>query len=802
MSGLSRRQTLALGMVVAGGAGLSGVGLGAAPAVADDDEYATLLGRWTVLLTGGDFDADDPDFARALSDVDDAAARVWKTMDPSPQADTPWPDLPLSATDGVNANACLDRLLSLATAWATNGAALSGDADVLAGILAGLDVVYRKRYHEGASELGNWWNWEIGAPMALAQTCVLVADRLPDEQLDNYLRVIDHFVPNADRRTNMTDFPETGANRMDKAVIVALAGILGRDSGKLELSRDGVSDLRDEGRYSIFRYVTVGDGFYADGSFIQHDHVPYVGSYGVVLLTDIARLMMLLSGSSWAITDPKQNVVLDAVEASYAPFMTNGAMADCVRGRAISRMSGNDHDIGHEVVGSTLLLADGAPDRYGPRFRELASGWIRRDWFAPYLASAGLPEIAAAKALLADGSVRPAPEPVYHRQFPNQDRIVHRRRDWSFTLGLSSDRIYRYECGNGENLHGWYTGDGMAYLYTAADLGQFGDGYWPTVDPYRLPGTTIGTEHRDDTASHGTSGPMAFDPWVGGTDLAGRYGAVGMEFTSYDETITGRKSWFCIDDAVVCLGAGITRTDDTHPVESIVEQRNLHADGANRLLVDARQQPAANGWSATFGRPRWAHLAGVGGYVFDGRTPLRALRAERTGRWSDIDTGADTAGTDDPVTRRYLTMWFDHGAGPRDADYVYVLLPTASVSDTIRWSRRPNARVLANTARVQAVRVQRPGMLLANFFAADQVDGLRTDGPASVALNIERHQITVAVSDPSRTGDSLTIGLPMPVRQLVSADESVALDASRPRGQLRVAVGGSSGTTHRAVLSR
>lgn len=792
----TRRQVLAWS-AAAGAATLLPSGTASA---ADADEFETLRARWAELLTGGTVETSDPDVARALSDVDKAADAVWQTMDTGSDAPTPWPDLPLDATDAVNANACLNRLLTLATAWATAGAARYADPDVLTGIGNGLDVVCRARYHQDAAEVGNWWNWEIGCPKALTQICVLLGDALDADRRTTYLGAVDHFVPDADRRTNSPSLAETGANRMDKAVIVALSGILARDADRIALARDGVSDVRDSGRYSIFRYVDSGDGFYRDGSFIQHDSIPYVGSYGTVLLDDIARLLVLLAGSRWEITDPKQSVVLDAVSMSYAPFVTNGAMMDCVRGRAVSRQASSDHDAGHGVVTSLLLLARAAPDDYAATFRSLAKGWLRRDTARPYLGTAALPEIAAAQRVLADDRVPAAPEPVYHKQFPHQDRIVHRRRDWSFTIGLSSDRIFRYECGNGENLHGWYTGDGMTYLYLGDDLAQFSDGFWPTVDPYRLPGTTVGTEPRQDAVSNGTSGPLAFDAWVGGASVADRYGAVGMAFTSYDRTITARKAWFCLDDAVVALGAGITRTADTHPVLSIVENRNLHRDGTGRLVVDGRPAAATMGRPEAYRNARWAHLDGVGGYVFGGDATLHAERAERTGAWRDIDTGADTGGGADPLTRRYVTLWFDHGATPASARYRYVLLPNASAAATARWAARPPVRVLANTPTVQAIRAQ--GLTMATFFAAGTAGDLASDGPAAVVVSAAGAEITVGVSDPSRTAGTVRVSLPYPVRRMGSADDTVRLESARPRAVLAVDVGGSAGATHSATLVR
>ena len=70
------------------------------------------------------------------------------------------------------------------------------------------------------------------------------------------------------------------------------------------------------------------------------------------------------------------------------------------------------------------------------------------------------------------------------------DRVVHLRSGWGFSIAMSSSRIANYESINNENLHGWFTGDGMTYIYNA-DAGQFSDCFWATVDPYRLPGTTF-----------------------------------------------------------------------------------------------------------------------------------------------------------------------------------------------------------------------------------------------------------------------------------------------------------------------
>ncbi|MFB8032458.1 polysaccharide lyase 8 family protein [Streptomyces sp. NPDC056004] len=804
---LSRRTLLAASsatavalMTPAGAAHASPVaeasgGAAAAPTAG----FVTLLQRAESLLTGSEFDPADPDFATAVAALDTTAAELWDTLDRSAGRTALWPDLaPL--TDPGNFGQSYTRLRTVATAWATTGTSLAGSTQVADALVAALRFTHDTAYNPARRETGNWWFWEIGAPRALMDCSVILRDRLPPADLADYLAVVDRFCPDADRRTNSPTLSETGANRTDKAVIVALRGLLGQDPAKLVSARDALSDVRDSGRNSLFRYTSSGDGFYEDGSFVQHDVVAYTGSYGVVLLGGTAYLLALLAGSEWAVADPKVSVMYDAVERTFTPVIFDGLMMDSVRGRAISRERAGDHRDGATALAAILLLASGAPAEYATRWRSLVKGWLTRNRTTPFEGLATIPQLALAKAVLNDDAVPAGPRSTGSHVFADMDRVVHRRPGWACALSLSSKRISAYEAGNGENLHGWYTGDGMTYLYDGDDLGQFNDGFWPTVDPYRLPGTTVDTRPRTDLGTGaGTSTYRPANTVAGGAVLDDRYGAAAMEVIgAQGTTLRSRKSWFLLDNAVIALGAGITASDG-RPVETIVENRNLGTDGCHRLLVDGVRLPVEQGWSDEFGRARWAHVDSVGGYVFPEGTALRALREERTGTWRAIDTGADTGGSTYPVARRYLTLWTDHGTSPTDAHYAYVLLPGASATATAVWSRSRPVRIVANDTTAQAVEVRRAGLTAVNFWGAGTTAGITASGQASVLVLRQGGQVRVAVADPGRTLTTLTVELPFPVRSVARADGSVTLVPGR-RPVLTIAVGGSRGHTHRAEL--
>lgn len=595
--------------------------------------------------------------------------------------------------------------------------------------------------------------------------------QLSAAQLAGYCAAVDHFVP--DSSVGTYTGTSTGANRVDLCRVLALRGVVGGDDAKIALARDALSP--------VFPYVSTGDGLYRDGSFIQHTYVAYTGSYGSVLLGGLGMLFGLLKGTAWEVTDPGARTVFDAVEHAWAPFLFNGLVMDAVSGRAPSRgvqvadplqAQMDDHTRGHAVLAAILLLAEGASSADRARWQALVKGWAARDHYSPPSAdpTQTLSALARFSGLAADTSVTAAPEPVAHRLFPSMDRAVHRRPAWAASLSMASKRITHYETGNGENLRGWHTGSGMLCWWGSSyGNGQYSDAFWPTVDPYRLPGTTVSRKVLADGAGGdwGASRPDAI--WVGGT-TDGEFASVGQHLKGLGSTLTARKSWFFLDDTVVCLGAGITATDGT-AVDTVIDNRNLGADGSHALTIGGTVQPATLGWTASFPGPGWAHLAGFGGYVMSGPGTFSALRQARTGRWSDINRSASTTA----LTRRYLTLWYDHGTDPAGGSYCYQLMPGASAARTsARAAATGWLTVLSNSVTAQGVTVGPLGFTGVNFWQAATVGTLQASAPCSVTVR-ERCDGTavVRVSDPTRTLTALTLVWSRPVIQVLSRAASV-----------------------------
>jgi hyaluronate lyase len=295
----------------------------------------------------------------------------------------------------------------------------------------------------------------------------------------------------------------------------------------------------------------------------------------------------------------------------------------------------------------------------------------------------------------------------------------------------------------------------------------------------------VSTKRLADGEGGAWGAPRPDAPWAGGaTD--GTHAALGQHVRGLSSTLQGMKSWFCLGDSVVCLGAGISAADGV-PVETVVDNRNLGADGRNALYADGHRLPAGTGTARRFRNPRSLAIEGSGAYLFPEGGTVNVLREDRTGSWHDINTGSSTA----PLTRTYLTLWFDHGTDPTDASYAYVLLPGAGPAAAAR--HRP-ARVLANTPAVQAV-LDAPGRVLAaNFHSAGRLGPLTVDTPCSVVVSATPHRLTIAVADPSQTATSVTLTLDTAARHPIDTPPSTRVASLHPvtlRADLSAARGAS-----------
>ena len=604
------------------------------------DEYDTLREKYKTKYTGYDpadpYDPDDQYIKISLENLDDKVEKYWPAMNSS----YCWDDVMVSSETAVpGINQICSRLHSMALGWATYGSAYYGNAELLNDTINGLEWFYNNRYNENSYFYTNpqdWWYWEIGIAFALDKIVVMLYDHLSSEQITNYMNAVNHYSPEVYTSSIIPNSHMVGANRISKCEIVGLRAIIVKDPVKLQEASDGLNDVLKYTTGDALSYTTDRDGFYTDGSFIQHGYYPYAGSYGKILMSDISDILWLLSGSAWDNNSPDKGNVYQWIFDTFNPNMFKGEIFASVRGRDISRPA-SQASTGFDIISSLFTLIEITSNQYADEFKSIAKYHLQNGYQDSYLRTCGIWYVNKAKNILDDTQVIPAPELIGNYQFYNQDRIMHRSQGWAFDIAMHSNRIASSESFSGENLKGWYTADGMTYLYTKPS--DYAFNFWPTVDPHRLPGITVDRYTSRPNAGSGHTSP---NPWAGGVSLEGKYGSAGMDFRQHDSQATPamdlsvKKSWFMFDDEIVSLGTGIN-SKSGRIIETVVDNRLLNSQGNNPLTVNGIAKHSAVGWSETMDNVSWIHLDGTGGYVFPDSTSLNGLRERREGSYYDIN---------------------------------------------------------------------------------------------------------------------------------------------------------------------
>lgn len=217
-----------------------------------------------------------------------------------------------------------------------------GDGDaVRRRVVDGLAHLYNAYFgNQAQGYYGNWFHWEIGIPAYVTRTFVLLGDVLAlyrpglaadyTTSMDAYLR------KGRDGDVDLDSRFHTGANLADITTNRVLQGaVLGDDARIRKAVADQLTVLATVDPYALRHGVT--DGFYADGSFVQHACVAYTGSYGKGLLTRVVQTVKILDGTGYVPLDSLVGVVRDWVAHGFAPLIFEGWMMEIVKGRAVSR---------------------------------------------------------------------------------------------------------------------------------------------------------------------------------------------------------------------------------------------------------------------------------------------------------------------------------------------------------------------------------------------------------------------------------------------------------------------------------
>jgi hypothetical protein len=631
---------------------------------ADAQDYAQVRTKWKQLLTGGELTSAqlaDPNIQANITSIESSARSYWSSMDKDSGRTAIWYGSSFEYAPGksLHFSQSYSRLQTMARAYAQSGttfttaerAALKND------IINAMDWIYTNWYNPSIipdppsitnlkAWPGNWFDYQISAPMSINNILVLMYDDFTPAQISQYADTILHYNTDLKYGGGQGGTLMKGANLAYKATVYLLTGANTQtEAPLLELGDEIGTIFEYETEYPDDSQRDQGDGgFYEDGSYIQHYAFPYIGGYGLTLMNLLPRVIYALHGSPWEITDPNQANMYQWVYDSIAPFMYRGAIMDMVRGREVAYPTTTDHSRGTAMTRNLLLVAESAPPADALKIRRLLKYWIETNTYRSIYTTATVFDIVLLNELLSDPLLEAAATPLMNKAYPMMDRVVHHRSDFGFGVSMHSSRIKNYELINNQNLRGWYQGEGMTYLYTN-DLAQYSNQYWATIYKQRLAGTTVDVQTLNPAQY---AGKFSEKDWVGGTSIGGDavsggaslYGAAGMDLKNQAGTLTGKKSWFMFDDEIAALGAGITGTGSSR-IDTIVDNRMILPDTGNAFTVNGAAPALPLGQPQVQQQVSWAHLQGNVpgsdiGYYFPGTPGVTMLKETRTGQWSSM----------------------------------------------------------------------------------------------------------------------------------------------------------------------
>lgn len=766
--------------------------------------YELMRSRWEDTLTGGEgYDRSDPVIAEKIENTSQTAMEYFHSMTDKSTWDTNgtggyiWSDLDpmtLSSFDRYSSvTSMYKRVREMALAYRIGNESVFGNQELKAAVIDALDWLNRKWYNPDIEQYGNWYQWQIGIPLPLNDILVLMYNELPDGMLESNIAAIDAFPP-------LPGHVMTGANQIWRCTVMAVRGALGENSEMLEKANSGIK--------SVLPYVTSGDGFYTDGSFVQHNMYAYTGGYGASLIRNLTPTLQMMSGTPWEVTGESINNLYRWIYDSFEPLYYKGAFMDMVRGREISRQYNTSYHTGQYILEGIIRVSQFAPEEDSVYYKSLVKYMIEESLEVHnFYENTSIQLYLLAKEIADDDTIAPRSGYELFKMYSAMDRAVQHNENYSVGISMHSKRIAAFEKINGENIKGWYTGSGMLYLYNN-DLTQFIEDYWCTVDSRRLPGTTVLRGVADLPAEANGKNALGQNSWAGGTGILGLYGTVGMQLQPVDQTLNAKKSYFMFDNEIVALGSDIT-AEDGDSVETTIENLKLNAAGNNKFIVNGEEKSAQLGYSESISDANWAYIEGNYensdvGYYFPDTASFNVLRENRTGTWSDVNQAA-TQKDDTEKNANYLTMYIDHGKTPSGAGYSYVLLPGMSSEETAAYSANPNITVLANNADVQSVKDDTIGVAGANFWnnkettVYETVDGeqkeyITSNSKASVMVAEKDGKIEISVSDPTQENSGV-IGIEVnrSAAKVISKDDRISVIQTSPSVMLAVDVSGLKG---------
>lgn len=472
-----------------------------------------------------------------------------------------------------------------------------------------------------------------------------------------------------------------------------------------------------------FRYSDGLQGsFKPDGTIFHHcNHYP---AYAVGGLNGAVNSVWFFHHTRWAVSRESHEILKQSLLAmrTYCntltwPLSLSGRHPD-----------GKGHLMPHQYG---LLSICGSPDGTHTVDKDLAQAYLRLTR-AKGEPDNGLPirryQTEYKKAGIAVAEEAPQGDWTY----PYSCLLVHRRDNWMVAVKGHSRYIWNTETYEGCNLYGRYLNYGnVAVLGTGETTSMEQSGFHQEgFDWAHHPGTTATVLPVDSlrAAINNLDNNSGFEEMLqsdesfcNGLSMDGQ-GVWGMKLHShdkYDGTLRARKSVFCFDNRIICLGSDIESGLDAETHTTLFQVYTPQPTGAKtyeRAITDA------------YGN--W--------YILRDDSNLVLREGQQVSRHEE---------TDKRTEGRFRMAAINHGVAPKKAGYEYVILvQPETVGEGIAQEVESTYEVLRCDSMAHIVRDKQTGITA--YVLWEPGAALDNSAPCLVMTCPSKEGLRVVVSDP------------------------------------------------------
>jgi len=618
----------------------------------------------------------------------------------------------LTLTESNHMSTIYANIRRIAIGYSVEGSDIYKNKTILENIKYLLDFMHNnyfsKRESIKFSGFNNWWDWEIGCPQRLLDILSIIREDLTQEEINKYIEPIERYVP----------VPSlTMCGRYNTAYSCIFTGAFKMNYKKIAIA---VESLRE-----TFELVEISDGFYEDGSFIQHGYYAYQGGYGSDMFTAMSRITFSLDKTIFSIDNEMKKGQYNWVINSFLPVMYNGVFFDLVRGRTISR-NGISKGTGIPMIDSLSLMVEYLNNDNQINYLKgfLKHLYLYPDYENYYIYNLQIHSLITLERIKLDETIKEESIGNFAKVLSYSDKSVSQFNNIGIGISMSSTRNGKYEAINWENTKGWYSGDGMTYIYLSVN--DYGQEFWNNANKLRLSGTTVTTKPRKEKTWSGLNSLANYD-FVGGTYFGTNMVNV-MEFGSnistidFNSTLIGKKAYFSFNEILICVGREIYCQDDEN-VETIIENRKI--DG--KVYFENQEMTGTNGDI----NKNYIYIEGYGGIYVSNKSNVKYNLTDK----------------------QFLEIYISHGKKFTNQNYLYMIFP--KIKKEFIEEYKNYFEVLNNDDKVIAIKDKRTEIIEYVFLKSAQIGDLKVDNPCTLI----KDKKNIYISDPSHLLNYINVSI-------------------------------------------